>query len=623
MARYATSMKDEERQARGLYNYSRLENIRTNLIFNKRKFDPKWRDSASIVAPYRYRRSPENTNDGGRKDRRIRRNTAGRSLRTFVSGMQNGNTPRSRPWFRLSTLDEKISFDKRRTLSEQTEIIDRFLHISNFYQVMPGVYKDLGVFSNACFAMLPHPRNVFQFYPISVGQYAIGAGQDGKVNSFVRDYSLTVRQVVEKFGKVKDNGHIDWENSLNDWIQQMWNNAQYEQEIVLTNVIIPNQNAKKNPIDPLDRNYLSYTYINRWGAGSSVPQHWPNARNVRLGQYGGGLTNATDAKADGRDDFILEISGYDYFPIIAVRWEQIPDEAYGVGGPMELAHADILTLQKEQEYRLEAVAKLVRPPFIGPASLAGYRLSTAAGGINYFNEMSDKQLRPLYEIDPKLSELINSMEEADQFIKEAFYVDLFMLLSQNDPKSHVSAAEIQKRSAEGLQLISPVLSQFDDDCNEPVIRNAYYLLHQRGLMPELPEELGAPIVPEYISTLAQATKINQAATMDRFMNFVTTSADALGENKMKYIIDPIKFARKYANVIGIDPAVERSDDEIEEKHQADMEVAQQQAQQEQMLQQAQAAKDMSQAKLEGNSMLDRVEQQQQEQGGFEEDAYAA
>ena len=595
----------------GTLNYAGLETVRTNLITAKGRFIKKWEDAAKLVSPYRYRVSPADDNAGERKDYKIFRNTAGRALRIYVSGMMNGNTPRSRPWFRLTTLDQDVSLRERKTLSLQSDIIDRFFHISNLYKVLPGVYEDLGVFSNACFAMLPHPKTVFHFYPISVGQYCIGADAFGNVNTFVRDYSMTVRQLVEKFGKLTPSGHVDL-GSLNSWVREMYVTKQYEQRIVITNLIVPNQNAKRRPILPLDRPFHSYHYINQWGPSAGVPiQTWPNERNARLGMYGS-KGQPSKGMPENKDDFILQVSGYDYFPIIAPRWQTLPDEAYGVGGPMDLAHSDVLTLQKEQEYRLEAIAKMARPPFIGPANLAGRRVSTAAGGITYYSEMSDKQLRPLFQVDGKIGELIRSIEETDKFIGESFFVDLFKAVAQYDPKSHVSAAEIQKRAAESLQLVSPVLSQLDEDMNEKVIGIAHYLLRKQGLMPELENELGSPMIPEFISPLAQATKVSQATTIERAVNFTASASDAFQMPALKKILNEEAIVRRYLQVLGVNPMDLRDEQEYEQEVIKIQEAEAQQMQKQDQMDEASMMKDMSQAKLEGDSVLDRLQNQEQE-----------
>ena len=595
---------------RGVFDYGRLENIRTNLIDKRSRFENKWLEAATYTDLHRYRRNPSNDHSGERKDQRIYRNTAGRALRIFQSGMMNGNTPRSRPWFQLSSLGSQ-RYSVQLYLRQVTETIERFFHISNLYRVLPGMYKDLGIFSNGAFFMLEDPKYGFMFYPISVGQYCISSGQDGRVSTFSRDYSLSVRQVVERFGLINSSGHIDWGNSLNGWIKQLWETQQYEDRVQLTHLIYPNEMAKQNPVEATDRPYLSYHYISYFNDSGGTPnQIWPNMRNAELSKY-------KSAEGEDKDDFILETSGYEYFPVIAARWEEVPDEAYGVSGPMELAISDVLTLQEEQEYRLEAVAKQVRPSFIGPAALAKFRSSTAAGSMTFFDEYDGQQMRRLYEVDPRVESLINSIEEGDRFVNECFFVDLFKALSQESPKSHVSVAEIQKRASEALQLVGPPLSQLSEDVNEKLIENAFFLLTKAGIIETPDIDQTGPIIPEYISVLAQATKVSQATTMERFVNFLGSSAEVLQNPTLLKL--PKKggeqMCRDYATVLGLSPMQLESESDFQDIRETEQQAMAEREMEEEQMQQASMAKDLSQAKLAGGdeSLLDRVEAQEQQE----------
>ena len=594
-----------DQKHQGIFDYARLENIRTNLIDKRSRFEGKWRQAATYTDRHRYRDDPNNDHSGERKDLRIFRNTAGRALRTFTSGMMNGNTPRSRPWFQLTSLLGPRKYSIQLYLSETAKVIERFFHLSNLYKVLPGLYKDLGIFSNGAFFMLPDPKYGFRFYPMSVGQYCISTSQDGRVSTFMRDYSLSIRQVVERFGLLNESGHIDWGNSLNNWIKSLWDAGEYEQRVVLTNVIYPNPMAKANPIMPLDRPYLSYSYISSsvGGGGGTPNQIWPNLRNSHIIDDKGNFVD------DDPNTYILETSGYEYFPVIAGRWEEIPDEGYGVWGPMELAMADTLTLQEEQEYRLEAVAKQVRPPYIGPAALERYRVSTAAGGLTLFDEYEKAQLRPLYDRDPRIEGLLNSMEETDMFVKECFFVDLFQLLTQESPKSHVSVAEIQKRASEGLQLIGPPLSQLSEDINEKLIENAFFLLSKAGIIPPPDVDSTGPIVPEYISVLAQATKVSEAVGMERFLNFTSSAAEALQNPTLLKLPKGggEQMVRDYGRVLGIDPMRLESESDFRNIIKLEQEAMAEREVEEEQMQEATRAKELSQAKLAGGeeSLLDR------------------
>ena len=597
-----------ELKHKGIYDYGRLENIRTNLIDKRSRFMPKWEEAAKYTDEHRWRPNASDDHSGERKNLRVYRNTAARSLRIFQSGMMNGNTPRSRPWFQLSSLGSQ-RFAVQLYLRQVTETIERFFQISNLYRVLPGMYKDLGIFSNGAFFMLEDPKYGFMFYPISVGQYCISSGQDGRVSTFSRDYALSVRQVVERFGNLNSSGHIDWDSSLNGWIKKLWETQQYEDRIQLTHLIYPNEMAKQNPIEATDRPFLSYHYISYANDSAGTPnQSWPNMRNLELGKK---MKDVED-----KDEYILETSGYEYFPVIAARWEEVPDEAYGVSGPMELAMSDVKTLQEEQEYRLEAVAKQVRPSFIGPAALAKYRSSTAAGSMTFFDEYDGQQMRRLYEVDPRVESLINSIDEGDRFVGECFFVDLFKALSQESPKSHVSVAEIQKRASEALQLVGPPLSQLSEDVNEKLIENAFFLLTKAGIIETPDIDQTGPIIPEYISVLAQATKVSQATTSERFVNFLGSTAEMLQNPTLLKL--PKKggetMIRSYANTLGMSPMELESESDFQDIVEAEQEAMAEREMEEEQMQEAAMAKDLSQAKLEGGdeSLLDReVEAEEQ------------
>ena len=606
----------QERKDRDLLEYDRLETIRTEMIAKKSRYHTQWALAAQYSAPQRYRPDAANDHDGSRKRQRILRNTAARALRIFQSGMMNGNTPRSRPWFRLASMYGKQSFKIQKQLQSIRETIDRYFHISNLYKVMPGMYKDVGIFSNGAFAMLPNDKYGFYFYPISVGQYCISSSEDGKVSTFMRDYSMSIRQVVERFGLKKKTGHIDWENSLNPYIKELYDQALYDERIVITQLILPNPRGKMNAVEPLDRRFHTYSYMNYESSSTGsgrVSQTWANWRNSAQRKVTKSGKVPTDLAVDDMDEFILQISGYDYFPIICARWEEVPDEAYGVAGPMELALEDVLTLQSEQEYRLEGIAKLVRPPFIGPANLARYRVSTSAGGITYYDEPVDGGLRPLFEMNPHLAELIKSQEETDQFVNQAFFVDLFMALAQHPTKSHVSVEEVQKRAAESLQLVSPVINLMSDDVNENLIANAYYLLERSGIVEPIDADRTGPVAPEYISVLAQATKVSMATGMDRYLNFLGAASETFKDPGILNVVNREKYVRKYGDVLGVEADVMSSESEYAAKQKQIEQGAMQEQQAQAQMEQATTAKDLSQAKFAGGeeSLLDRLEQQAQ------------
>jgi len=576
-------------------SYAEATALRNKLRDGMNRFLPKWRQLAQYIAPERLKENPDDKHNGYRKDRSIIKNQAGRSLRTFVSGMMNGATPRSRPWFNLTVnnKDKALSATAKRYFSETEAVLNSHFQTSNLYRILPMAYKDVGIFSNAAFAMLPDPRYGFYFYPFAIGTYAFSCDSQGNTNTFTRDFSLSVRQIVETYATMNPDGSINWSNIPN-WIREHWDGAKYQETAVLAQLIIPNPSydpAKKS-LDPADKKFQSYTWVH--AAGNNLPpQSSSGFRNERV-------------EVDGKE--FLKVSGFDYFPVITPRWEVMPEEDYGIDGPGEIALGDIMTLQEMEKWRLEAVAKMVKPPMVGHASLRRHQASILAGGLTYVDEQGAQAgFKPAFMIDPKLGDLIADQQEYTQSIRSAFYEDLFLMLSGDKTVSHVTAREIDEKAAERMSTLAPVLGQWDQDLSSPLIRNAQIILEQAGRLPKRPQELeGEQLRPEYISILAQAAKVSMMNSLERFSGYIANVAQLHQDPSLIKIMDGEKAIRMYADYVAIDPTVIRDDREYQDIKQA---VADEQAQQKQMAmmqQQAVTAKDMSQAEVGKGSMLDTM-----------------
>lgn len=569
--------------------------LRSSLRQELSYYLPEWQLASMYVAPQRFRTPGQK--GGKRNDRKIIKNQAGRSLRTFVSGMMNGATPKSRPWFNLTVSDHKKanSSSAKKFFAASEKVLNDHFQISNLYGVLPLSYKDVGVFSNSAFAMLPHPTYGFYFYPFAMGTYAFACDAEGNTNMFTRDFSMSVRQVVETYGKLKMNGQIDW-STLPEWIQVQWKAARYLETVTLTTVIVPNStynpaSAKARPFNQELKKFQAYTYLQ--SMGSNIPP-----------QTSAGFRTEQSL---GEKEYI-RISGYDYFPVITPRWEVQAEDNYGIDGPTQMALSDVMTLQEMEKARLDAVAKLVRPPMVGHASLRRHQASILAGGITYVDDAgASAGFKPAFEIDPKLAELIADQQEYTTSIRSCYYEDLFLMLSQGETKTHISAREIDEKAAERMNALAPVLGQLDLDQNSKIIRNAQIILEGLGRMPERPRELiGENLRPEYISTLHQAAKVAQLNGMERMMNFASSVANATQDPIVLKIFKGEDYVRRYADFMAIPPDLMRDEGEMDDIRQEVAANNQQQLNAQLQAQGAETAKNLSQAELGKGSMLDAM-----------------
>lgn len=542
-------------------SFAQVQQQRNMLNLNRDKYIGNWRTQAKFIAPERFIESrPSQRNNGQKSTRDILRNTAGLALRTFVAGMMNGATSRARPWYDLVLANPaKRTTATDRYFSDVVKIMNEAMQISNFYRVLPMSYKDIGIFSNSAYAMLPHARFGAYFLPFAVGTYAIGTDSEGVVNTFSRDFVLTVRQVVEQYASLKPTGHIDYSN-IPVWVQSAYERSNYIQDVTLNNFIIPNDNPTPDSLQPSRAmKYQSYTSVS--GIGAGVNGVW---------DAGTRYSNQPNSKLEVRDPSRVEfvsIKGFDYFPVIANRWEVAPEGDWGVDGPGHMAIDDIKSLQETERYRMEAIAKLVKPPMVGPASLRRHQSSIVAGGITYVDEASEgTKFRAAFEVNPQLAELITSQGEYTKAIDSAFFKDLFLMMSSERQLSHVTAREIEEKSAEKLVGIGPALGQLDQDQNGRVIANLFHLLSKMpGRLPPAPKEIqGETIRPEYISILAQAAKASMISSTDKLIQFVDIVSKATGDTTLPKILKTDAIIRQYGDYLGVDPANIRDEYEFGE-----------------------------------------------------------
>lgn len=210
-------------------------------------------------------------------------------------------------------------------------------------------------------------------------------------------------------------------------------------------------------------------------------------------------------------------------------------------------------------------------------------------------------------MDPKLSELIADQMEYTQAIRSAFYEDLFLMMSGQESKSHITAAEINEKASERMATLAPVLGQWDQDLSSKIIQNAQIILEQAGRMPVKPAELeGEQLRPEYISILAQAAKVSMMNSLERFANYTTSMAQAQQDPALLKLLNGEAAIRKYADYVAIDPTLILDEDEFRAVREGIAMQQQQQAAMQQQMQSAAMAKDLSSAKVGEGSMLDTM-----------------
>lgn len=556
-------------------------------------FKSHWRDLNDYILPRRGRFFVSDTNRGERRSNKIIDTTATLATRTLRSGMMAGVTSPARPWFRLTTPDPALGEEGE--VKDWLDIVSSRMNTiflrSNLYNVLPIMYGDMGTFGTACMIMEEDDKEVLRFYPFPVGSYVIANNDKLQVDTFFREFQMTARQIVDKFARNPANPkEVNWDK-VSMTVKSYYDQGLKEEWIDVIHAVLPNPNY--NPNSPLSKHkrFLSVYYEQgKSGAGSKHTRHG----------FGAVATNYK-----GEDIKFLREKGYDYFPILAPRWEITGEDVYGTDCPGMTALGDIKQLQVAERRSLQAIEKMVNPPMIGPTSLKTHKVSLLPGDVTYTDEREGtKGFRPAHEIRFDINALEMKQQQVRQRISRAYFEDLFLMLANSD-RRQITAREIEERHEEKLLALGPVLEQLNQDLLDPLIDNTFQVMVTRNLVPEPPESLqGADLKVEYISIMAQAQKLSALGGIERFTGFASQVAAANPEVLDK--IDTDQLIDVYSDITSIPPGIVRSDDSVEKIRQQRAQAQQAQAQQEAMMQQAAMAKDLSETKLEEGNALDEL-----------------
>lgn len=582
-------MSDQATRAPSKYTRrQRLERLRVQLENERSTFRAHWRDLSDFIAPRRARFFVTDVNKGDRRNQRIIDSTATLALRTLRSGMMTGITSPARSWFRLSVSNPVLSdLDPvKKWLHETSEVMKTAFLRSNLYNVLPNVYGDMGLYATGCMLMQEDFNKVFHFDSIPIGSYSIGTNAKGQVNVFVREFRMTVREVVETFGKIQTedqkDSEIDWTN-ISTKVKSLYDANNTEAWIDICHTILPNELYDPKMLSSKFKKYASIYYEKGYSTN---------------GGSQGTYTNGIE-----QDKFLRE-SGYNFFPVLAPRWSVTGEDVYGTDCPGMVALGDTRQLQKGESRGLIALDKMVNPPMKGPAGLKQQKASLLPGDITYVDESSDKGgFKPIHEVRFDLNSLEAKQSQVRQRISRAFYEDLFLMLAQSD-RRQITATEIDERREEKLLALGPVLEQLNQDLLDPLIDNAFDIMMEQGLIPEVPEELqGRDLKVEYISVMAQAQKLNGLGGIERFTNFVAGAA-----NLAPAILDKIngdKLVDYYGDLTSVPPEIVRAQEETDNLRTQRAEAQAAAQEQEQMAQAAQTAKTLSDTPVEeGNALAE-------------------
>ncbi len=528
----------------------------------------RWRAIRDYELPYvgELEDNPDETEQAKRHDDHIYHGAAWAANQVFSAGIMSGLTPQSRQWFRLSFANRNVSdmTGAGKLLDDRLDILNDVLNKSNFYNAIHSSYLELA-FGQAPLGVFASAETGVHFVPFTIGSYYLDVDADGLVNTFAREWYMTLQQLADKFGveNLPRTLQVSYENETAraDRYKVYW-------------LVMPNR-AKDNR--RLDKFHLPFISL-YWVEGS-------------------------------QDDEWLDIGGFHEFPVPVARFLVTGNAAYAKG-PGWFAEGDAKGLQLLEKDYLTAVELGVKPPTQSDSQTAMKGINLIPGG-NTVSQTGNK-VEPLFQVNLALDHLQAKINELTDRIKRAYAADLFLML--DNLEQTMTAREVMERAQEKMQQLGPVVQRLQFEFLSKIIERVYAILDRANVFPapedpQLAQVLSQEeITIEYISPLAQAQKLSGLVNIEQAVSFTAQLAqfDPAALDKLNF---PAAVDR-YCDMLGAPAAIRRTEDEFEAIQQQKAEAAAQQQQAAQAAAAVQmavpatvAAKNATEAANDGNPAL--------------------
>ena len=526
-----------------------LEWLRNQMETERNSFVDQWQDCNDFILPRRARFFVTDKNRGERRNLKIKDTTPSLAARTLRAGMMAGITSPARPWFRLAHDNPELMEAEgvKAWLHESTERMRGVFLRTNLYKALTTVYGDIGVFGTGGILMEEDPDKLIHFECLPIGSYMIANNEYGRVNVMIREFQMSVRQIVDKFGRVNPDNpeEIDW-SRITTSTKNLWDSGNPQADIRVVHCIRPNPDYNPNLLASKYKRFSSVYY--ELGVSNT-------AGGTGLGGGGGHV----------EENRILRIGGFDNFMGLFPRWEVTGEDDYGSECPGFTAIGDIKQLQYGESLSLQGIEATVKPPMLAPTALKNNDATTVPGGITYVDMREGLTgFQPAYQLDFNVERMERKQEQVRMRTSRAFYEDLFLMLANDDRSQRATAREIEERHQEKLLALGPVLEQLNQDLLDPLIDNTFMMMDRAGMIPEPPPALeGQEIKVEYISIMAQAQRAMGLGAINDLSNFVAkemavdpSAGDGLDRDEM---------IRTYAELTSSPPDLILSKEALEQK----------------------------------------------------------
>lgn len=518
----------------------RLDKLKSD----RSNWDHHWQEVADIFQP-RHASFTDQPTPGEKRTQRIYDATPTLVPNRFASAMESLMTPQGFSWHGLTLEDKDLAkfgpVNKWLDAATRRLFTFRYNPHGGFVGATGESYINLGLYgTQILYTEESFGRAPIIYKALPLRECYIATSANGLVDTLYRRYKMTVRQAIQRWGQKRMSEKIA---KLAD------DQTQIDQEIEFLHVMQPRDEAPMR------------------------------------GSRGLGDMPVVSYHVDVEQRHLIAEGGYYEFPAHVSRFSQAPSEIYGRGpGIQVLPTAKMLHRMKRTN--ILGAEKTVDPPLAIGDDGDMPRPNLRAGAINpgAVNDQGRAMILPIQtNSNPGLGEQLMEVERAD--IASAFWVDLFMLLTE---RPGMTATEVRQRAKEKAELVGPAIGKQETEFLGPLIEREYGILARRGFIPPVPDELrGQELQVDYTSPMAKLRRSAEALGITDTLSLAAGLADS--DPSVMDNIDTDAALREMADINGVPRAIIRDERDVQRLRERRAQQMEQQQRQDSMAVAAEAA----------------------------------
>ena len=415
----------------------------------------------------------------------LRDTTAVEACQKLASGHMSYMTPSNELWFKWDSPQADAGDEVQSWYNRCSEIANRELALSNFYTELHECFLDrvgLGTGSLYCGSSR---RGTLLFRHIPCGQFVCAEDDEGRTDTYMREFSLTPRQAASQFG----------EKALGARARSMLGSGSSAHTGMLRFLHVVRPREKRN-------------------RRRETARHMPYES----------IYYSLD------DNVAVEESGYREMPYMVTRFLKWGDGPYGVS-PAQLVYPDICQAQFLNRI-LDMLGEVAAFPRILELANQVGEVDLRAGGRTLINPESASLGYPReWATQGRYDVGMDRLRQKQDSIRRAFFVPMLELW--NERKQQMTASEIYARENERVMLFSPSFTLFACDF-QPLMERIFALLFRMGKFPQppasamRPDRQGEPSIDEphviYQGRIAMVMRRLQSEGIERTLQRLQTCA---------------------------------------------------------------------------------------------------